>query len=157
LCAPGLPSLGADIDPKEIGMATANERVIDTLNTFLRSEVSAVETYRQAQAQLRDGSALAPLPDCEPDHQQRGGLLQRRIRELGGTPARGLGAWGAWAKLVQGGADLFGTKAAVDTLEQGEDHGLKGYRNDLDGLDSDTRVWVEFNLLPRAERTHGTM
>ena len=138
-------------------MTTANDQVIGTLNTFLRGEVSAVETYRQAQGKLRDGATQAQLRDCEQDHQQRVELLRSRIREMGGTPVEGSGAWGAWAKLVQGGADLLGTKAAVDSLEQGEDHGLKGYRRDLDGLDAQTRLWVETKILPKAERTHGTM
>ena len=138
-------------------MATSNDLVIGTLNAFLRGEVSAVETYRQALVKVADGSTRAQLQTCEQDHQQRVELLRRRIREMGGTPAQGSGAWGAWAKLLQGGADLLGPKAAVDTLEQGEDHGLKGYRRDLDGLDGETRAWVEANILPKAERTHGAM
>lgn len=138
-------------------MATTNELVIGTLNAFLRGEVSAVETYRQAVAKLTDVSAREQLQSCEQDHQQRVELLRRRIREMGGTPAEGSGAWGVWARLLQSGADLLGTKAAVDTLEQGEDHGLKGYRRDLDGLDRETRTWVEANILPKAERTHGAM
>jgi hypothetical protein len=109
-------------------MATSNDLVIGTLNAFLRGEVSAVETYRQALAKVTDGSTRTQLQTCEQDHQQRVELLRRRIREMGGTPAQGSGAWGAWAKLLQGGADLLGPKAAVDTLEQGEDHGLKGRR-----------------------------
>ena len=39
----------------------------------------------------------------------------------------GSGAWGAFAKLVQGGADLLGDASAVSALEEGEDHGIKTY------------------------------
>ena len=42
-------------------------------------------------------------------------------------------------------------------LEEGEDRGLNDYRRDLDELDIETRGWVESNLLPNAERTHGAL
>jgi hypothetical protein len=34
---------------------------------------------------------------------------------------------------------------------------LNDYRRDLDELDGDTRSWVESNILPKAEQTHGTL
>ena len=84
-------------------------------------------------------------------------LLRGGITELGGTPDQSSGAWGVWAKLVQGGGNLLGEKTALQALEEGEDHGLNDYRRDLDELDGDTRNWVESNILPNAERTHGTL
>ena len=138
-------------------MATPNEDVVGKLNSFLRGEISAVETYRQALDKITDPAIRAQLQSCEQDHEQRIELLRERISELGGTPERSSGAWGVWAKLVQGGGNLLGDKTALQALEEGEDHGLNDYRRDLDELDGETRSWVESNILPMAERTHGTL
>jgi len=138
-------------------MATPNEEAVGKLNSFLRGEISAVETYRQALDKVSDPGIRSQLQDCEQDHQERIALLRQRIASLGGTPEEGSGAWGVWAKLVQGGADVLGAKTALQALEEGEDHGLDDYRRDLDELDGETRSWVESNILPKAERTHGTL
>ena len=84
-------------------------------------------------------------------------LLQQRITSLGGTPDRSSGAWGVWAKLVQGSGDLLGDKTALKALEEGEDHGLNDYKRDLEDLDGEPRTWLQSNILPKAERTHGTL
>jgi len=138
-------------------MATPNEDVISKLNSFLRGEISAVETYRQALDKVKDPSVRSQLQECEQDHEQRVELLQQRITSLGGTPDRTSGARGVWAKLVQGGGDLLGEKTALQALEQGEDHGLNEYRRDIDNLDGETRTWLQSNILPKAERTHGAL
>jgi demethoxyubiquinone hydroxylase (CLK1/Coq7/Cat5 family) len=138
-------------------MATPNEDVVGKLNSFLRGEISAVETYRQALDKVTDPAIRVQLQSCEQDHEQRIELLRARITELGGRPDQSSGAWGVWAKLVQGGGNLLGEKTALQALEEGEDHGLNDYRRDLDELDVDTRSWVESNILPKAERTHGTL
>ena len=138
-------------------MATPNQDVLGKLNSFLRGEISAVETYRQALDKIRDPAVRAQLQSCEQDHEERIDLLRDRITALGGEPEQTSGAWGVWAKLVQGSGDLLGEKTALQALEQGEDHGLNGYRSDLDDLDGETRTWLESNILPKAERTHGAM
>jgi len=138
-------------------MATPNEDVVGKLNSFLRGEISAVETYKQALEKVKDPPIRSQLQSCEEDHEHRIELLRERITNLGGKPDQSSGAWGVWAKLVQGGGDLLGDKTALKALEEGEDHGLDGYRKDLDELDSETRIWVESAILPMAERTHGAM
>ena len=138
-------------------MATLNDDMVGKLNSFLRGEISAVETYQQALDRVTDPSVRSQLQDCEQDHRQRIVLLRERITSLGGTPAQGSGLGGVWAKLVQGGGGLLGEKTALEALEEGEDHGLNDYRRDLEELDGETRSWVESNILPKAERTHGTL
>jgi len=130
---------------------------VEQLNSFLRGEIAAVETYRQAIDKVTDASVRLQLEHCRRSHQQRADLLKDRILRVGGAPADGSGVWGAFAKLVEGGAMVFGDKAAIDVLEQGEDHGLKDYRSHLDGLESDERFFVEQELLPGQEQTHSAM
>jgi demethoxyubiquinone hydroxylase (CLK1/Coq7/Cat5 family) len=127
---------------------------IDQLNSFLRGEMSAVETYRQALAKVNDTKARSQLEECHVSHQHRVDLLRRRIIALGGEPAKGSGAWGAFAMAAEASAAAFGEKAAIDVLEEGEDHGLKDYEKHLGDLDATSRSLVERELLPAQQRTH---
>jgi demethoxyubiquinone hydroxylase (CLK1/Coq7/Cat5 family) len=127
---------------------------VEQLNSFLRGEISAVETYRQALKNLADIAARAQLEQCRESHERRVDLLRTRIIQLGGTPEESSGAWGAFAKLTEKGAAMFGAKAAIDVLEEGEDHGLKDYKSHLASLDADSRFFVEQELLPAQTQTH---
>ena len=127
---------------------------IDQLNSFLRGEISAVETYRQALSKVNDPRARTELEQCHLSHQRRVDLLKMRITELGGQPAHGSGAWGAFAKAAEGSAATFGEKAAIDVLEEGEDYGLKDYQKHLTELDAPSRAFVERQLLPEQQQTH---
>ncbi len=90
---------------------------IDTLNELLRGEISAVETYRQALSKLTTSAARAQLEDCERSHQLRVEKLRDQVVRLGGKPDDKSGAWGAFARLIEGGAKTFGEKAAIAALE----------------------------------------
>jgi hypothetical protein len=132
------------------------DTVTGILNKFLRGELSAAETYRQALERLANTSCATDLMENKRSHEQRVDMLRTQIIRLGGTPSEGSGPWGGFARLVEGGAKLFGEKAAIAALEEGEDHGLKLYRDrgDLEKLDLATRDFVERSLLPEQERTH---
>jgi hypothetical protein len=134
-----------------------NEKTIDHLNSFLRGELSACETYRQALDKIQDMALRPTLEDNLRSHESRVELLRNRIITLGGTPSEGSGPWGAFAKLVEGGAKAFGDTAAIKALEEGEDHGRDDYRRDLADLDPDTQAWVQTQLLRAQERTHDTL
>ncbi len=134
-----------------------NEKSIDKLNSFLRGELSACETYRQALTKVKDMALRPTLEDNLRSHESRAELLRTRITQLGGEPATGSGAWGAFAKLVEGGAKVFGDEAAIKALEEGEDHGRDDYRRELDNLDAENRAWVTSQLLPAQERSHNTL
>jgi hypothetical protein len=61
-----------------------------------------------------------------------------------------------FAKAVEGGAKVFGEKAAIAALEEGEDHGLADYRRDVDDNDLDftARSLVRDRLIPQQQVTH---
>ncbi|HSY41188.1 MAG TPA: DUF2383 domain-containing protein [Polyangia bacterium] len=130
---------------------------VDTLNGFLRGEISAVETYRQALDKLQTSPARVELEQCRRSHEQRVERLRQEVRRLGGTPEEGSGAWGAFANLVEGSAKVFGEKAAIAALEAGEDRGLKLYRDEMEKLDPMARSVIETEVLPAQERTHHSM
>ena len=128
------------------------------LNSFLRGEISAVETYDQALAKLaKDPDLAAPLRACRTSHQSRVDLLRTEIKRLGGTPSDGSGVWGGFAKLVEGGAKVFGKGPAIAALEEGEDHGRDDYGREIDELTPATRTFVQTKLLPEQQRTHDAL
>ena len=136
-------------------MQNEKESDVRHLNSFLRGEISAVETYDQALEKLtREPDLAAPLRTCRASHQSRADLLRTEIRRLGGQPAEGSGVWGGFAKLVEGGAKAFGKGPAIAALEEGEDHGRDDYARDLDDLTAATRSFVQTQLLPEQQRTH---
>jgi hypothetical protein len=127
---------------------------VDQLNSFLRGEMSAVETYQMALDKLdRTSSARDELLSNLKSHQDRVLALRDAIVALGGMPAKSSGPWGSFAKAVEGAAKVLGDKAAVAALEEGEDHGLKDYRGERDELDPECQSVVG-RLLPMQQQTH---
>jgi uncharacterized protein (TIGR02284 family) len=112
---------------------------VDNLNKCLRDELSAVETYRQAldknRAQYGNDAKFQQLGEMLRDHEQAANELRTCIQRLGGTPSDDSGAWGTWSKTVMGAAKLFGDEAALKALKEGEESGIKDYRDVLDDTD----------------------
>src|SRR5262245_16926654 len=131
-----------------VGMQT-NKQDVNQLNSFLRGELSAVETYQQCIEKLSDEpTTQQELRSLQTSHQRRVNMLTEKIRVLGGNPADSSGVWGNFAKLVEGGAKGFGKAAALAALEEGEDHGRDDYKRDLGGLSPEARTFVQSELVP---------
>lgn len=136
---------------------TTHTQTVDQLNSFLRGELSAAETYRQAISKLPGSTNRVTLEQCARSHEERASLLSSEVRRLGGEPSTDSGAWGTFAKLMTGGAQAFGEKAAIAVLEEGEDHGRNDYQRDLNELELSARELIVQRVLPEQERTHRAM
>lgn len=139
---------------------TANAKdIISELNMLLRGEMSAVETYEQAIDKLRSNSqrGIPLLQQLMSSHRTRADLLTTEVRRMGGEPSESSGPWGAFAKLFEGAAELFGEKSAIAALEEGEDHGLKQYRDVVAKVDGTTRKWLEERIYPEQKRSHDAL
>jgi uncharacterized protein (TIGR02284 family) len=125
------------------------------LNSCLRGELAAVETYRQALEKSRSAYGTDPkfqqLEKMLRDHEQAATELQSLIRQNGGSPETDSGAWGAWANTVMGSAKLFGDRTALKALKEGEESGLKQYRSLVD--DADTPAPVRDTVMKLMQRT----
>ncbi len=126
---------------------------IETLNKLLKNELSATETYQQAVDKLKEDVSLGESEDLKPiyeAHKDAVSSLQALINRLGGTPCEDSGAWGTWAKIVQGGANMLGKKAVLKALQAGEKSGAEEYEEALEDteLSSDVRSLIETKLLP---------
>jgi len=135
-------------------MHDAKKESVSKMNSFLRGEISAVETYRQCLDKLEDGHSRKILEDGLRSHERRVQLLRDWIVRRGGKAVDTSGAWGSMVKLVQGGAAAVSEKAAVKVLEEGEDHGRNDYEREMDNLDPDARKLIENQILPEQLKTH---
>jgi uncharacterized protein (TIGR02284 family) len=133
-----------------------NAHTVDKLNGLLKGEISAVKTYRQALEKITEPGIVKELECAKTCHSGRVAELTSQVQKAGGEPVEGSGAWGAFAKMMEGGAKLAGDKAAIAILEEGEDKGLADYRKLLE--DSDPTVMMTAQaLLPKQEGTHQKM
>lgn len=130
------------------------EQPLKNLEALCRGEMAAVETYNAALASASLRHLHGQLIRCQHSHQNRVHLLGWRIHLLGGTPPESSGAWGVFARAVEGVASVIGERAAVAALEEGEDHGLKEYHSRFNDLDSDTQNFIAARVLPDQIETH---
>ena len=141
-------------------MATVSvDQTIDQLNSLLRGEISAVETYQLAIEKVDDehASDAKALRAIAQEHGADAQALRDSIERLGGEADDSSGPWGTWAKTVQGVAKLFGDASALKALKEGEEHGLKDYREALDDVDEASRTLITSRLIPNQQRHIATL
>ena len=139
--------------------AATIEKGVETLNSLLRGEISAVEMYQMAIEKVRDdrASEATQLRAIAQEHGEGAQSLREQVRRLGGDPDESSGAWGALAKVMQASMDLFGDKSALKSLKEGEERGLKDYRDAVAELDAESRTLVSEYLIPAQQRHIATL
>lgn len=128
----------------------ATKADIDGLNSLLRGEISAVETYQQAIGKFtdpQDRSIANVLTRIRDEHSQAVTTLRERVLVQGGTPSEGGGVWGVFANAVQGAAKLLGPQTALAALKQGELFGKEQYERTMES----SQVSPEVKMLFRGE------
>ena len=128
---------------------------VSALNSLLRGEMSALETHRQAREKLGEENRLgAELLPIQLDHRDAADALWHHIEQHGGKPSEGSGVWGAFAKLVEGTAELLGEAAVLKALKEGEEHGLKDYQDALEDKDLPADCQALIRGLMAKQREH---
>lgn len=158
----GDPTLSDPAPTSELRDVTADvDEAIRQLNSFLRGEISAAETYRIALEKIEKPSdtnktdlvaGTGLLREIQNEHGRAIHSLRDRIKELGGTPSDSSGAWGAWAKMTTNVSSLFGDAGSLKILKEGEEHGLKDYQEGLDDVDMTSAELVQNQLIPAQQR-----
>ena len=131
-------------------------KTIDQLNSFLKGEISAAQTYRTGidkMATDADAAKASMLRQINDEHGRHIQMLRDRVTALGGTPADTSGAWGTWANTVMSTASLLGDASALKALKEGEEHGVNDYERGLDDLDPQSKTLVQGTLIPNG-RNH---
>lgn len=100
--------------------------VVNELNTILKGEHMAVESYDRFIHMIEDDRVKEEFQKILDDHKKHVRLLEKRIKELGGEPKEDLGFAGimANAKLAM---RTMGDKKTIDLVKQaydGEDKGV---------------------------------
>ena len=131
----------------------ATEKGVSCLNALLRGELAATETYQQALAKVGNDTGAAELRRLHEDHRSAANTLRQHIHDHGGKPDQGSGAWGTFAKAVEGGAKLFGQTAALKALKEGEERGLADYENALKDVNvpEDCKTLIRSQLIPQTQ------
>lgn len=128
----------------------------EAMDTLVKGELSAIETYKQALRKVGYGTwPGAELLRIETDHETAAALLKERIRRRGMEPPQTSGLWGAWSSAIEGAAKVFGGKAAIKALKVGEEHGVHEYETALrnEALDPEIKALIRRTLLPQT-RAH---
>jgi uncharacterized protein (TIGR02284 family) len=131
-------------------MNTNNDHCISVCNELLRGELSAVETYDQAIEKYADLPAAEELQRIREEHSRAASMLAENVRNMGGEPEMGSGAWGVFATAVQGTANLFGANSALESLQKGEEAGRNDYQEALtdDEVMPECKEMIREELLP---------
>ena len=139
-------------------MPTDHAHDVPQLNSFLRSELSAVETYEQAKLELaHDPDVTRTLAVCSASHRFCVELIRREVRRLGGTPSIVSGIWGGFATLLEGAGGagrVVGRRATVVALDRGEDYCHQDYEYGLEALSPQTQNFVQREVIPRQGHVH---
>jgi len=129
-------------------------KAAEALNSLLRGEISAVETYNQALEKVGNEPGAEQLNTVRRDHSEAVSVLRDHVIRYGGRPADGSGVWGAFARFLQGTAKIFGDKSALKALKEGEEHGLKDYNDVLKSRDlpAECITLIREMLLPKQQK-----
>ena len=134
-----------------------HDRSLDTLNSFLRGEIAAVEAYRRALGRLGTADPEDELRACLASHERRVARLRGWILDAGGVPAEGSAPLAGFAPPSHGSAVARGDDGALAVLEEEEDRVLERYLDDVCKLDRDSRRVVTREILPEQVRTHDSL
>jgi len=134
---------------------TVADQTIDILNSLLRGELAATETYDQALEKIDEEGIRTVLRRIRVEHFQAVQALEEHIHYFGGEPAHGSGGWGTLARLVEGAAKVLGVNPTLRSLREGEQQGCDDYARALEGdaLPPECRGLVRNSLLPQTQ-TH---
>lgn len=125
----------------------ATQECIDVCNSLLRGELAALETYDQAIEKFDTQAERGALREIRHDHERSVARLREHIADMGAEASTSSGAWGTFAKAVEGGAKLLGESPALAALQQGEEHGIDEYEAAL----RDPNVMEEIKNVIRGE------
>jgi hypothetical protein len=137
----------------------ATKETAGTLNSLLRGELAATDTYQKAMDVLGDAPGAMDLRRIHEEHREAANTLRLQIHEIGGEPDHSSGGWGAWAGAVERTAMTFGPRLAAQGLMRGEEFGVKDYEGALqnDNLTQDCKTLIHNHLLPHTREHVATL
>lgn len=131
----------------------------ETLNSLIRGELAAVETYDSALENLKGTEEKRKLQTIRDTHQDTADKLKEFVVKNEKKEVKDSGVWGDFAKVYEDGAAILGNKSAVQALSQGEEHGLRTMQTALKDqkLPEEIRKMIKTQLIPNQERNIKTL
>ncbi|MBP7860618.1 DUF2383 domain-containing protein [bacterium] len=126
------------------------------LNDLLRGEMSAYETYGKALESVKECSCTTQLETAMACHKKRSQVIAAKVKAMGAEPSETSGGWGTFSNSMEAEAGIFGEKAAINMLEEGEDYGLKQYKELWKDSNSTVSKVIQ-DFLPKQQETHRVM
>lgn len=126
------------------------------MDDLIRGELAAVKTYDTVLKDMKAGAEKTRLQAIREGHQSN---VTRLSKFVAGKPdlledTESAGAWGTFATTWTKGAKLMGNDAALKALQQGEEHGIREYKEALedDSISKDLKAQIKSDMLPRQEK-----
>jgi hypothetical protein len=122
--------------------------IIDTLNSLLRVELSAVACYRRVLDRQADKDCAA-LGKIAGAHEAAAGALREHIYCFGGRPTQDGDAWASFTGAAEG-------TMAFKCLRDGEEYTARSYADALQDMDlpAECKMIIRETLLPQTQ-AHG--
>jgi hypothetical protein len=131
---------------------------IDQLNSFLRSEMSAVANYGQAIDQLNQENQRSLFSECRSSHAHRVSMLRRQISSLGGTPSDEIDFSDSTAPPPsRPGSRSERARAVIIAIDECEHRDHSAYKVGLGELTAPTQLLVLRQFLPEQDRTRAVI
>jgi hypothetical protein len=138
----------------EPNIATIEVSASGILNSLLRGEIAAAETYQQALEGLDHVEGADPLRLIQQNHGSAIGYLRKAVATNGGEASTKSGVWGIFARAIEGAALVIGDRAALSSLLEGEHQGLASYKAAATNLNlsQECRSHIDRVLIPKQRR-----
>jgi rubrerythrin len=149
--APGLQRLKKQSGEEKM----SEESQTETLNSLLRAELSAAQTYRRLLARTKWKERKDEIELIARDHQEAADLLGSEITALGGDPDTQVSTWRNLEAIIEGCRDPLSDPMAIKALKEGEKQDLLSYERAMNqvALEPTFKVLIHETLLPRT-RAH---
>lgn len=133
-----------------------SETTNEFLEKIIQREQAAVESYEKVLASYGDDKRLDALRDLSSEHIQ---AIQYFIDAASKTHDEidipgSSGAWGTWAALATTAATHISAMSSLRILKEGEEHGIKLYKEALDSASVATAIKpaISTHFIPQQRR-----
>ena len=130
-----------------------SDESLDKLQSMLRGEIAAAETYSQAIERC-EGTHESLLREIAAEHGRAIQFFRNQLKQRGADVDTSSGSWGVFAKTVEKSALMVSPILGLRALRQGEEHGLRLYEDAVDDpeLPAATRRYLTETLIPSQRR-----
>lgn len=126
----------------------------DEVEEVIRGEISAAEAYEQVMESLKTDPESQRLQSFHEEHLKAVDYWKEQSVKENIYEEDGSGIWGTAVKGFVGVSKLFGSTSALAALREGEEYGLKLYKDLLksENLTEDQKAQIRNHFIPTQEK-----